>query len=191
MSDSQVEKNISYELFRAKAAFEVVRGLAEIKCANPDFKFHIEYSLRFFDAYSRWCGHIYETLKALVCNDPSYGNLDKYQKVDKAIQKFSRFIIDNIPEQEGHIPCSLKKGFSRDLRIVRNRCSFHCEISRIETELLNEFKDNHHTTIGNIFIYLCKSSLVKPLDSFDDLGHIEKFFNISIIGKAQSYTIKN
>lgn len=190
MLPSQLEKNISYEFFRARAAFAVVWELANRKCANPDFKFDIEDSLRYFDAYSRWCGHIYESLKALVGNDPSYGELKDYRQFDKAIQKFTGLIINNIPHQEGRIPCSLDKNFAKQLRIVRNKCSFHCEMNRIETELMNNFKDKHHITLINIYYYLSESSFVKPLSSFNDLGHIENFFNISIIGKAQSYTSK-
>ncbi|GGP71712.1 hypothetical protein [Shewanella saliphila] len=124
---------------------------------------------------------MYEVIKAqAIINEsiPVYADSNA-PTFDVELQKEVKTLISTAVEQPGVIHPSLKPDFSADLRKVRNKCSFHCTNNRVKTNLLKDFMKEHHQEIYFIFQQMAVKSELLGLESLNDFGAIEEFYDFN------------
>ena len=147
---------------------------------NPNFEAPTVIKLQYFDTYARWCGHVYEVLKAQVIIDHNISIMEdsKASLFDSVLQSEVEKLVATAIPQPGVIHPSLKPGFSSDLRKVRNKCSFHCTNNRVKTEILSDFMREHHQEIYFVFHLLATKPDLLGVESLNDFGAIDTFYGI-------------
>lgn len=182
-------KSIRFEIVRAKIAFDTFFKIAGaiITGSAPEQSPHIQ--ILAFDSYSRWCGHLYETLLALQIvsdespvNDKSKGpDIDPYIQCEaqKAINRRLSLLKSGREEFSHFAQITLNPAFSIDLRTIRNKCSFHCSLNRVSSTILQNFINNHHEIAYALYEDL-QGSFGKLEPAFNqDLGEVTKFFQVA------------
>jgi hypothetical protein len=181
---SEYKKSIKFEFLRAQMTQKEFINLANYKYSqlskNPNFKAPTIIKLQYFDAYARWCGHVYEVIKAQAIIDQSISieEESKASSFDDVLQHEIEKLIATAAQQPGVIHPSLKSSFSSDLRKVRNKCSFHCTNSRVKTDILSDFMKTHHQEIYFVFHLLTTKPELLGVEHLNDLGAIETFYDI-------------
>lgn len=192
MSPSKREvlyKSIRFEIIRAKLAFDNFFKIAGtiITETIPEDNPHIQ--ILAFDSYSRWCGHLYECLLALQIvsnessiNEKSFGaEIDKHIQfeAEKAINRRLSLLRSGKDEFSHFTDLELSTTFAKDLRTVRNKCSFHCSLNRVTSSLLQNFINNHHEVAYALYedTYGWFGGL--ETEAKMDIGEITNFFKIA------------
>jgi hypothetical protein len=182
---SEYQKSIKFEFVRAQMAQEQFMKLAGYKYSqlsqNQNHKAPTIIKLQYFDTYARWCGHVYEVIKALAIIDQSLSvdEESNASEFDSIIQKEVEKLIATAVAKPGIIHPSLKSSFSSDLRKVRNKCSFHCTNKRVKTDILSAFMKQHHQEIYFVYNLLATKSELLGVESINDFGAIEEFYSIN------------
>ena len=178
-------KSIKFELIRAKIAFDEYYSLVSVLTGRKFTDVTIMERVRLYDTYARWCGHLYESLLALVkieeLNDVNESSKSPATDTEiqweakKSINRFNSSVEAGRINADGIISPSLEDDFSKSLRIVRNRCSFHCTHNRVHEDYLKSFHERHHHMAYWIFREF--SGLHADIESIDDadLGEINNF----------------
>jgi hypothetical protein len=191
-------KSIRYELIRAKIAFEEFFQLSIDLVTGNIPEDNIVAKIKGFDAYSRWVGHLYESLLALVIieDQNSVTENSSSDVIDKEIQWEAQKAINRIDalfksgklDKNGYVKPDLFDDFSNALRKVRNKCSFHCTSNRVQSDILQEFMNKHHHMAFRLYedFYADYGKLNSEFSK--DLGAINEFFNASkrAIGKGSA-----
>jgi len=181
---SEYKKSIKFEFLRAQMTKTEFMNLAHYKYSqlskNPNFKAPTDIKVQYFDAYARWCGHVYEVIKAQAIIDQSISIEENSgaASFDDILQKEVEKLIENSVQQPGIIHPSLKSNFSSDLRKVRNKCSFHCTNNRVKTDILSDFMKTHHQEIYYVFNLLATRPELLGVENINDFGAIETFYDI-------------
>lgn len=183
---SEYRKSIKFEFIRAQMAFEEFFSLAKDKYSRLSTPAPSNVStitkLKYFDAYARWCGHVYEVIKAQAIISQSIPvDEDSYAaSFDAELQKEVEKLVSTAVEQPGVIHPSLKPDFSADLRKARNKCSFHCTNSRVKTNILLSFMKMHHQEMFFVFHQLATKPELLGVESISDFGAIEEFYEFDL-----------
>ena len=192
MSPSKREalyKSIRFEIIRAKIAFDNFFKIAGTIITEriSDNDPHIQ--ILAFDSYSRWCGHLYESLLALqiaskessINEKPLSDEIDKHIQfeAEKAINRRLSLLRSGKDEYLHFINIELHEAFAKDLRTVRNKCSFHCSLNRVTSSLLQNFINNHHEIA--YALYEDTYGWFGGLDNKEnmDIGEITNFFKLA------------
>lgn len=182
-------KSIKFELVRAKLAFDEFFEYAGGFITEKFDDTNVLAKIKIFDSYARWVGHLYESMLALVIiEDQNSVDEDSRSYVtDLAIQfeakrslnRFNTLVEYGEINLDRRIQINLDSNFSSDLRIARNKCSFHCTNNRIQSDILQNFMEKHHHMA--FWLYTEILSLHGKIDSEcdKDLGAINQFFSAS------------
>lgn len=186
---SEYRKSIRFELIRANFAFDEFILLAgkfinaELDSSNTLAK------IKIFDAYARWCGHLYESLLALVIIEEQNQisedsksdviDIEIQREAEKSLNRYNVLIRAGKFSEAGNITPVLHPSFSSDLRKVRNKCSFHCTNNRVKSDILQEFLNKHHQIAFNLFSEFYGKFGSLNTECNNDLGAINQFFESS------------
>ncbi|MCL1124814.1 hypothetical protein [Shewanella surugensis] len=185
----EYQKSIKFEFIRAQMAFTEFFDFAKTKYSQLTVSGNTNgidtiTKLKYFDAYARWCGHVYEVIKAQAIIDQTIPVDENSQVsiIDKELQKVVEELVSSAVEKPGVTPPSLNPDFSADLRKARNKCSFHCTNNRVKTNILLNFMKNHHREIYFIYYQLATKPELLGVQNLTDFGAIEDFycFNYSV-----------
>jgi hypothetical protein len=183
------KQSIKFEMLRAEFAFSEFYRVSSARLANPEWQPDEKIKLHHFDAYARWCGHMYEAFKAFLIINPEVAvgvNTRDVSKFDAEMQKETTNIISSMDFNEGEIQPVLEASFSTALRQIRNKCSFHCTTERSEASLLQNFLNQHHNVLLVIYMKFRNTPEYIGLEGIDTFGEIEKFFDISTLVGSKS-----
>ncbi|MGR4992230.1 hypothetical protein ACPV3U_21925 [Vibrio rotiferianus] len=180
----EYQKSIKFEFIRAQIAREEFFALSKEKYGRLSASLPVNCTitkLKYFDAYARWCGHIYEVIKAqAIINERIPVDADSYaSEFDIELQKEVEQLVSSAVIQSGVIHPELKPSFSSDLRKVRNKCSFHCTNSRVKTDILLQFMKYHHQEIYYVFFQLATKPELLGVENVNDFGAIEEFYEFN------------
>lgn len=186
---TEYRKSIKFELIRSKLALDEYIELTTAFFTGQVNETNTLAQIRAFDAYSRWLGHLYESLLALVIIDKKYNASEssKYDVTDPLIQRvakeslarFKTSIENGILDKHGFVSLNLENEFASDLRIIRNKCSFHCSNNRVKSNMLQEFINKHHHMAFYLYAELYYMHGELDSECRDDLGAISQFFSVS------------
>ena len=183
------KQSIKFEILRAEFVFSEFYRVSSVRLANPEWQPDEKIKLHHFDAYARWCGHMYEAFKAFLIINPEVEvgvNTRDVSKIDAEMQKETTNIISSIDFNEGEIQPVLEASFSTSLRQIRNKCSFHCTTERSAVSLLQNFLNQHHNVLLVIYMKFRNTPEYIGLEGIDTFGEIEKFFDISTLVGSES-----
>jgi hypothetical protein len=186
---SEYRKSIRFELIRANFAFDEFISFAAGFITEKFDDANILAKIKIFDAYARWCGHLYESLLALVIIDEQnqvsesstsdITDKEIQREAEKSLNRYNVLVKAGKFSEAGHITPVLDASFSSDLRKVRNKCSFHCTNNRIKSDILQEFLNKHHQMAFCLFTeYYGKFGHLNS-ECNNDLGAINQFFESS------------
>lgn len=175
-------KSITFEFARAEIAFDEYFSLVSELMRRQNLNVKVSEKIKLFDSYARWCGHVYECMLTLVKIEEQNAITEesKYPETDKEIQWEAEKSIRRYSalDREGTITPVLNEDFAESLRIVRNKCSFHCTHSRVKTSFLKNFHEKHH----HMTYWLFKEFSSMHIDMLNtdnlDLGEINNFYEI-------------
>ncbi|KZZ41347.1 hypothetical protein A3759_15905 [Thalassolituus sp. HI0120] len=182
---NEYRKSIKFELIRAKLASDEFFGYAGGFITEKFDDSDVLAKIKRFDAYARWVGHLYESLLALVkIEDQNYvSENSRWDVTDaeiqleakKSLNRFNTLVKSGEIDSNGYVSLSLEPDFSSDLRKARNKCSFHCTDSRVQSDILQDFMNKHHHMA--YWLYSEMLNLHGKIDeSSQDLGAIDQFF---------------
>lgn len=186
---NEYRKSIKFELIRAKLAFDEFFEYAGGFITEKFDDTNVLTKIKIFDAYARWVGHLYESMLALVIiedqnsvdEDSRYGITDPAIQFEaqRSLNRFNTLVEHGEINIDGRIQINLENNFASDLRVARNKCSFHCSNNRIQSDILQDFLDKHHHMA--FWLYTEILSLHGKIDSEcdKDLGAINQFFSAS------------
>ena len=184
---NEYRKSIKFELVRAKLAFDEFFEYAGGFIIDNFDDTNVFAKIKLFDAYARWVGHLYESMLALVIIEDQnlVGEYSRSNVTDPAIQfeaqkslkLFNTLVESGEIKLAGRIQINLDSNFASDLRVARNKCSFHCTNNRIQSDILQDFMDKHHHMA--FWLYTEILNLHGKIDSEcdKDLGAINQFFS--------------
>ena len=151
---NEYRKSIKFELIRAKLAFDEFFEYAGGFITEKFDDTNVLTKIKIFDAYARWVGHLYESMLALVIiedqnsvdEDSRYGITDPAIQFEaqRSLNRFNTLVEHGEINIDGRIQINLENNFASDLRVARNKCSFHCSNNRIQSDILQDFLDKHH-----------------------------------------------
>jgi len=186
---NEYRKSIKFELIRANIAFSEFYNIAGNRITDDSVNENLLVKLKHFDSYARWCGHLYESLLALVIietqnsidDNSSTSNIDKEIQFEakRALNRFNALVKAGKIDPDGTKVPTLHNEFSYDLRRVRNKCAFHCTNTRVKIDLLQNFLEKHHQIAYRLYtdFYNIHGKLTNECD--EDFGLISEFFKVA------------
>lgn len=185
----EYRKSIKFELIRAKLAFDEFFGYAGGFITETFDDSNVLAKIKIFDAYARWVGHLYESLLALVkiedqnsVSENSKCNVTDPEiqfEAQKSLNRFNALVKSGKIDSSGHVSLSLDVNFASDLRLVRNKCSFHCTDNRVQSDILQDFMNKHHHMAYWLYSEMLNIHGKIDTECNQDLSSINQFFNVS------------
>ena len=179
------QRSIKFEFIRAQMAFSEFFYLSSKKYSQLTSTLvssvDVQTKLKYFDTYARWCGHVYEVIKArAIINHsvPVYED-SKAASFDVELQKEVDSLVAMAERIPGVVYPSLSANFSSDLRKVRNKCSFHCTNDRVKINILLDFMKEHHQEIFFVFKQMNEDPEMLGVEELNDFGALGDFYDFN------------